>query len=64
MDIQTTVKIDPNWADRFAIADAAAIVLQVAIHIDTDPVDHKRRCTIFTDDGHGNGELILRFDME
>lgn len=30
-----------------------------AMHYDTDPVTGENRVTLFTDDGHGNGECIF-----
>jgi hypothetical protein len=63
MKIATTVMIDKNWQQFFEPSDNV-FSIGTAFHIHTDPIDGKKRCTIFTDDGKGNGLPILEFEME
>ena len=63
MDIQTTIKIAREYEDKFRETDAV-IETRVAICISVDPIDNKKRVTVYTDDGFGNGNEILSFDAE
>lgn len=64
-ELQTKV----TFADKHILADFRAIkynldnsmVRQV---IDTDIVTKITTVHVFTDDGHGNGNLLYKFDLE
>lgn len=62
MEIETVVKIDRDWVDKFS-KDDEVIAMKVAIHIAIDPIDLKKQVVVYTDDGRGNGLPILSFDM-
>lgn len=32
--------------------------------IDVDPITQRRFCTVYSDDGRGNGTVLFQFDMD
>jgi hypothetical protein len=63
MNIQTGVQIARNWENEFKKREQVITQL-VSIHITVDQISGNRECQIYTDDGKGNGDLILKFSLD
>lgn len=50
-----------NFAEILTAEDL--IIERCALHIATDPITGRREASLFTDDGHGNGDGILKIDL-
>lgn len=55
--IQTTVEMDAWHATQEDHSQLTRMFISI------DVVTHVRMCHIYSDDGRGNGDLILRFEM-
>lgn len=57
--LHTKVQIDDWWFEH----DVAN--MKTAVHIADDPAKiEPRQLCVYTDDGHGNGYLIAKIDLE
>ena len=65
VDIQTTVSGRDDWLDikrNIQLYGGDCNILTRTI-ITVDPIDNIARCSVFTDDGKGNGDLMFSFEM-
>jgi hypothetical protein len=64
MNLQTTV----TFADKYTFADFQAIKynldsMLVRQCVAIDPITNIVEVSVFTDDGHGNGNLLYKFQL-
>ncbi len=57
MQITTNVDLDTRFIEE-------GLSVLARYFYDTDPITHIRYVSVYTDDGKGNGDLILEFPCE
>jgi hypothetical protein len=51
------------WRGLAARHNGAGVVVPASIHFSTDPITGNREMVVFTDDGAGNGNMVLSINL-